>query len=112
RQLRELGDLAPGDAGQRAVRRQHLARDLDGRLAAPPRAELERDQLGIRERVGSVPVQPLPRTLPHRPALDRHALSYGDRARPSMSEGRYASGGGHCGDGDTALYMTDPGPSR
>src|SRR2546430_7216501 len=43
------------------------------RLPSPPRPELQRQQLGIRERVGAIEVQPLARALPRRPLLDRHA---------------------------------------
>jgi len=59
----ELGDLAAPDLGEGAVGGQHLARYVDRALSAGAGAELDGQELGVGEGLGTVPVEPLARPL-------------------------------------------------
>jgi hypothetical protein len=51
----QLGGLASGHVGERAVGGEHLTGDVDGVPARPAGAELQREQLGVGEGGGAVP---------------------------------------------------------
>src|SRR5205823_9476915 len=57
---------------ERAVRGEHLARDVDRALPPRPRTKLDREELGVGEGLGPVPAEALPRALALGPVLDRH----------------------------------------
>src|SRR5439155_15857605 len=72
----QLGHVARRDLRERAVGGKQLARHVDRAPAAHARPELDREQLGVGERLRPVPVEALPRALGFGPPVDRHEVPY------------------------------------